>query len=306
MSESRLLLFDTASLYFRAFHGLPTSLRSPSGHPVNAVRGLLDFLARFITEYSPTQVACCWDVAWRPAWRVQLVGSYKAHRLDSGDVEQVPEELAAQVPLITETLATLGLAVLGAADHEADDVIGTLAATHRHCDVVTGDRDLFQVVDDDRSVRVLYLGRGVSKHERVDAAWVRQRYGISPSQYIDFAVLRGDPSDGLPGIAGIGEKTAAALLTDHRDLSGILSAAEAGVLSPRLTKSLTGSLDYLAAARPVVAVATDLALPGADLTLWNTPPDPARFAQLSEELGLGRSAERITQALTVTGQARRT
>jgi len=298
MVAPRLLLFDTASLYFRAFFGLPSTLRSLDGRPVNAVRGLLDFLARFITDYSPTQVACCWDNSWRPAWRVDLVPSYKEHRVAYGTVELVPEDLVGQVPLIREVLAALGLPVVGADDHEADDVLGTLATRSGvPTDVVTGDRDLFQLVDDAREVRVLYCGRGVAKHDRVDAAWLLAKYGIDGAGYVDFAVLRGDPSDGLPGVAGIGEKTAARLVADYGGLEGIVSAAMSGRLSPTLTGRLKESIDYLGAARQVVAVRRDLDLGPLDLTLPAVPADPARFAQLAADLNLGGSAERIVAAL---------
>lgn len=298
MPEPRLLLFDTASLYFRAFHGLPTSFRAQDGRPVNAVRGLLDFLAKFITDYSPTRLACCWDNSWRPAWRVALVPSYKAHRVAYGEVEIVPEELVAQVPLILDVLAALGLPVVGADDCEADDVIGTLAsAADIPVEVVTGDRDLFQLVDDERQVRVLYCGRGVAKHDRVDAAWLLSRYGIDGSGYVDFALLRGDPSDGLPGVAGIGDKTAATLVATYGDLDGIVAAAAAGKLSATLTNRIAAAVDYLAAGREVVAVRRDLELGPLDLTAPTAPRDPGRFAQLTAELNLGGSAERILTAL---------
>ena len=298
MSEPRLMLFDTASMYFRAFHALPTSMRARDGRSVNAVRGLLDFLARFISQYSPTDVACCWDESWRPAWRVGLIPSYKAHRVAYGDVEIVPDELDVQIPLIREVLAALGLPVLGAAGYEADDVIGTLAARAvMPCDVVTGDRDLFQVVDDARAVRVLYLGRGVANHDRVDAGWVRDKYGVEPSGYVDFAVLRGDPSDGLPGVAGIGDKTAASLVSAYGDLAGILTAAQAGRLSPKIALSLKASIDYVAAAGEVVAVATDVELPQVALALPHSPVDPDAFDRLRTELALGGSADRILAAM---------
>jgi 5'-3' exonuclease len=292
------MLFDTASMYFRAFHALPTSMRAQDGRSVNAVRGLLDFLARFISQYSPTHVACCWDESWRPAWRVGLIPSYKAHRVAYGDVEIVPDELDVQIPLIREVLAALGLPVLGAPGYEADDVIGTLAArAAMPCDVVTGDRDLFQVVDDARAVRVLYLGRGVANHDRVDAGWVRGKYGVEPSGYVDFAVLRGDPSDGLPGVAGIGDKTAASLVSAYGDLAGIVTAAQAGRLSPKIALSLKASIDYLAAAGEVVAVATDVDLPQVALDLPHSPVDPDAFDRLRTELALGGSADRILAAL---------
>lgn len=298
MTDPRLMLFDTASLYFRAFFGLPGSLRAPDGRQVNAVRGLLDFLARFIEEYRPAEVACCWDNSWRPAWRVALIPSYKAHRVAHGDVEEVPDGLVSQVPDIVAVLAALGLPVVGADGYEADDVIGTLAARARGpVDVVTGDRDLFQLVDDERAVRVLYCGRGVARHDRVDGAWLRARYGVDGAGYVDFAVLRGDPSDGLAGVAGIGEKTASALIGAHGDLEGVLAAASAGRLSPAVTARLAGAIDYLGAARQVVAVRTDVDLGAPELTLRAAPADPERFLTLAESLGLGGSASRILAAL---------
>ena len=210
----RLMLLDTASLYFRAFFGVP-EITGPDGTPVNAVRGLLDFISRLVGDYRPTDLVCCWDDDWRPQWRVDLLPSYKAHRVvaertGQPDVEEVPDPLEVQVPIIREVLAAFGICVVGAPGYEADDVIGSLASqASQPVDIVTGDRDLFQLVDDDRDVRVLYIARGVGNHERVTNDWVRAKYGIDARQYADFATLRGDASDGLPGVAGVGEKTAA-------------------------------------------------------------------------------------------------
>ena len=306
MEDRRTLLLDSASLYFRAFFGLPDSMRDKAGDPVNAVRGLLDFLAKFITDYSPTHVACCWDDAWRPAWRVELMPSYKAHRVVRADpaggwVEEVPAELVGQVPWIRATLDALGLPIVGAADHEADDVIATLATRSTWpVDVVTGDRDLFQLVDDAAGVRVLYVGRGVAKHERIDDAWLQAKYGITGAGYVDFAVLRGDPSDGLPGVKGIGEKTASSLIGRYGDLDGIV--ANAAKLSPGVQRSLAAAMDYLGPAREVVAAARTLDLPHVDLTLPAEPRDPELFAALAEKLNLGGSADRIVAALAAAGQ----
>ena len=289
-------LFDSASLYFRAFFGLPATLTARDGRPVNAVRGLLDFLARFIADYSPDRVACCWDASWRPAWRVRLIPTYKAHRVAYGDVETVPPELTAQVPLIVEVLDALGLPIVGADGFEADDVIATLATgAPGPVDVVTGDRDLFQLVDDDAGVRVLYVARGVTKHERVTDGWLAGQYGITGAQYVDFAVLRGDASDGLPGVKGIGEKTAASLLAAHGDLAGIVDAAP--TLTPAVSRALAANVDYLGAASEVVACVRDVALLDLDLTRPRAPRDPERFAALADELNLGGSAERIVAAL---------
>ncbi|MFT4218121.1 MAG: 5'-3' exonuclease [Micropruina sp.] len=302
MQPQFLQLYDTASLYFRAFFGLPTSLRAGDGQPVNAVRGLLDFMARFITEYRPTHAAACWDNSWRPSWRVELVPSYKAHRVLAGELEVVPDELSPQVPLIRAVLDALGIAVVGADDHEADDVIGTLASTASvPVDVITGDRDLFQLVDDARQVRVLSVVKGVRNHERVTDEVLRQRYGMDGAGYADFATLRGDPSDGLPGVAGIGEKTASRLIADHGDLEGVLAAASAKRLSPALTARLSAGIDYLAGAREVVRVRRDLSLAVTldDLRLPTAPAKPDVFAELADLLNLGGPADRIVAALAL-------
>jgi len=304
-SGERLLLLDTASLYFRAFFGVPDSLTAPDGTPVNAVRGLLDFIARLVTDRQPDRLVCCWDDDWRPAWRVDLLPSYKAHRVveeqaGEPDVEVTPDPLAAQVPVIVEALGLLGVPVVGAAEHEADDVIGTLATGWRGpVDVVTGDRDLFQLVDDEERIRVLYTARGVGRHELVDAAWVRAKYGVEPQQYADFAVLRGDPSDGLPGVSGIGDKTAKRLLDAHGDLNGILRAAARGEgPAAKQSQRLAAAGDYLAVAPRVVRVVRDLVLGEVDgrIDAWDDAA-AARFHDFADSWGLGSSAERVTAAL---------
>ena len=302
MNRPNLQLFDTASLYFRAFFGLPGSLRAQDGQSVNAVRGLLDFMARFITDYRPTHAAACWDNSWRPAWRVELVPTYKAHRVLAGDVEVVPDELTPQVPLILAVLDALGIAVVGADGFEADDVIATLAArSSMPVEVITGDRDLFQLVDDARSVRVLSVVKGVRNHEVFDETALVAKYGIGGAGYADFATLRGDASDGLPGVAGIGEKTAAKLIADHGDLEGVLGAASAKKLSPALTARLSAGIDYLGPAREVVRVRTDVPLDvtEADLLLPTEPAKHEVFAELADLLNLGGPAERIVAALAL-------
>jgi 5'-3' exonuclease len=313
----RLLLLDTASLYFRAFFGVPDSLRAPDGTPVNAVRGLLDFISRLVDTYQPTHLACCWDNDWRPAWRVELIPTYKAHRVaGAGETvvsematstetagEQAPDDLAVQVPLIIEVLSALGLPIVGHDGYEADDVIGTLATTaEMPVDVVTGDRDLFQLVDDASDVRILYIARGVGKHEQVTDSWIQGKYDIPPSAYVDFATLRGDTSDGLPGVAGIGEKTAASLLNTYGTLGDVLAAASQPdtKISGSIRSKLGAAIDYLAVAPTVVAVARDLDLgiKPADLELPTSPADPAAFVELTERLGLSSSATRILAAMS--------
>ncbi len=300
------MLLDTASLYFRAFFGVPDSVRAPDGRPVNAVRGLLDFITRLVTDYRPSHLACCWDNDWRPRWRVDLVPSYKAHRVARAvpggrDVEEVPDPLEAQVPVIREVLAAFGIAVVGADGYEADDVIGSLATdAGMPVDVVTGDRDLFQLVDDDLEVRILYIARGVGRHERVTDTVVREKYGIAGRQYADFAALRGDPSDGLPGVSGVGEKTAATLLGRFGDLPGIIAAAEdpEADLAPGPRRRVKDAAGYLEVAPRVVAVARELDLGRLDLTLPRTPADPDTLVALSERWGLGGSVTRLVDALT--------
>ncbi|QGG41448.1 5'-3' exonuclease [Aeromicrobium yanjiei] len=297
MSHGRLLLLDSASLYFRAFFGIPKTLTAPDGTVVNALRGILDFTSTLTTQYEPEAVVACWDDDWRPNWRVELLETYKTQRLDEdgGEADTTDGLLGPQVPLIAEAFGLLGIPVVGAADYEADDVIGTLAeAWDGPVDIVTGDRDLFQLVDDDRDIRVLYVAKGVSKHDVVDNAWLRSKYGIDASDYVDFAVMRGDPSDGLPGVAGIGDKTAATLLAEFGDLDGILAAADDtwSSIKPRVRQSLRDSVDYITAAREVVTVRRDVCeLPDLDVSA-----DEDAFTAFGETWGLGGVTERALAA----------
>ncbi|MDQ6525968.1 5'-3' exonuclease [Nocardioides sp. LHD-245] len=312
----RLLLLDTASLYFRAYFGSPEML-APDGTNVNAVRGLLGYISQLVDQYRPTHLACCWDDDWRPQWRVDLIPTYKAHRVveevpdapvaeGSGErsdrryVEEVPDPLELQVPVIRDVLAAFGIAVVGAPGYEADDVIGTLATgAGMPVDVVTGDRDLFQLVDDAASVRVLYVGKGVGRHERVDESWVLEKYGVRADQYADFATLRGDASDGLPGVKGVGEKTAASMLQKYGDLAGIVAAVDdrASDLGPGPRAKIREAAGYLAVAPTVVAVARDIDLPRDHLALPRTPADPEALAALVERWSLSSPVERLTGVL---------
>ncbi|WP_341539059.1 5'-3' exonuclease [Nocardioides jejuensis] len=306
----RLMLLDTASLYFRAYFGVPDSMRAPDGTPVNAVRGLLDYISRLVEEYSPTHLVCCWDNDWRPQWRVDLIPSYKGHRVveerDLGpDVEEVPDPLQVQVPVIRDVLAAYGIAVVGADGYEADDVIGTLATgAGMPVDIVTGDRDLFQLVDDAAGVRVLYVGRGVSRHDRVDEAWVREKYAVEARQYADFATLRGDASDGLPGVKGVGEKTAATLLQRFADIPALVAAVDdpTSDLAPGPRAKLRDAEAYLAVAPTVVAVARDIDLGLPDTALPAGPLHPDVLDGLVAQWGLGTSTTRLSETLArVTG-----
>ena len=299
----RLMLLDTASLYFRAFYGVPDTVTAPDGRPVNAARGLLDMIAKLLTTYEPTHVVACWDDDWRPQWRVDLIPSYKAHRVAelveaAPDVEEVPDPLEAQIPVIRAELDALGIPIVGVAEHEADDVIASFAAqSGMPVDVVTGDRDLFQLVDDARGIRVIYTGRGMSNLEVLDEASVTAKYRVLPSQYADYAVLRGDASDGLPGVAGIGEKTAATLLAAHGDLAGIRAAAEAGDgMTAGIRAKLLAAADYLAVAPTVVEVVRTLDLPDVDARLRT--PDAAVTAALAADWNLASSLDRAVTAIS--------
>ncbi len=305
-TRERLLVLDTASMYFRAFFGVPEIL-APDGTNVNAVRGLLEFIARLVGEYSPSHLVCAWDNDWRPQWRVDLVPSYKSHRVeyvvpgDNPDVEVVPAPLEAQIPIILEVLAALGICVVGADHYEADDVIGTLATgASMPVDIVTGDRDLFQLVDDAAEVRVLYIARGVGRHERVTNDVVRDKYGIEASQYADFATLRGDASDGLPGVAGVGDKTAASLLQKYVDIPGVIAAAEDddSDLGPGPRGKIKAAADYLTVAPKVVAVARDIELEEYDDRLPRTPVDHAAVIALSEKWNLESPLARVVEAMS--------
>ncbi|HET7014405.1 MAG TPA: 5'-3' exonuclease, partial [Streptosporangiaceae bacterium] len=224
-----LMLLDSASMYFRAFYGVKETMTAPDGTPVNAVRGFLDMISRLVRARNPEGLVACLDYGWRPTFRVAAISTYKEHRANPDGSEQVPDDLTVQIPIITQVLAAAGVAMAGADDYEADDVIGTLAArAEGPVEVVTGDRDLFQLVDDADQVRVLYIGRGVAKLEVMDEAAVAEKYQIPGRSYAAFAALRGDPSDGLPGVPGVGEKTAAALVRTFGSIEAMLAAIDAG------------------------------------------------------------------------------
>ncbi len=297
----RVMLLDTASLYFRAFYGIPSSIRAPDGTPVNALRGLLDFISRLVTAHQPTSLVAAWDDDWRPQFRVDAIPSYKAHRVVEEDEEEVPDELAPQVDLIAEVLALIGIPRVGAAGYEADDVIATLATgTDSPVLIVTGDRDLFQLIDDTQPIKVLYTAaKGVLNAELIDDAAVRERYGVAADQYADFALLRGDPSDGLPGVRGIGEKTAAKLIGEFGTVSALLTAVADGTagLTPAMTKKLADGVGYVDQAEAVVRVVRDIDMPPVRATLPAAPADPAGLALFADQWGVESAVERLAIAL---------
>lgn len=309
-----LLLLDGASMWFRSYFGVPSSIKAPDGRPVNAVRGFIDSMAVVIAQHKPSRLAVCLDLDWRPQFRVDLIPSYKAHRVaeeepaGEPDVEEVPDELTPQVDMIMELLDAFGIPTAGAPGFEADDVLGTLAAQERNDPVVvvSGDRDLLQVVADEPvPVKVLYLGRGLSKATLFGPAQVAEQYGVPVDRagpaYAELALLRGDPSDGLPGVPGVGEKTAATLLAQHGSLEQIVAAAEdpKSKMAKGLRTKLKSATDYIEAAEKVVRVATDapvtISTPTDELPLHAA--DPKRTADLATRYGVGSSISRLQKAL---------
>jgi len=304
-----LVLLDSASLYFRAFFGVPDSVRAPDGTPVNAVRGFTDMIAYIVGLSRPTRLVACLDLDWRPAFRVQALPGYKAHRLaPDGKLEIVPDALEVQIPIILDVLRGFGIACAGAEGYEADDVIGALCAREAAdpVEVVSGDRDLFQVVRDEPTpVRVRYAGRGLAKATLYGPTELAQRYGLpvqrAGAAYVDLSVLRGDPSDGLPGVAGVGEKTAATVVSRFDSFDELLAAVgEPGDtrLAPSIRHKLAGASDYLAVAPGVVRVAVDAPVKiSGDDALAPSPADPDALDALAERWGIGSAIQRLTTAL---------
>lgn len=297
-----VMLVDAAGLYFRAFHGIPMSVAAPDGRPVNAIRGFLDMAATLVNRRRPSRFVACLDFDWRPDFRVALVPSYKAHRVAADGAEAVPDELADQVPVLLDVLDAIGLTCCGAPGFEADDVIGTLAARDGALvEVVTGDRDLICTVTD--RVTVLYVGRGVAKLQVLTPADVLERYGVASLHYADFAALRGDPSDGLPGVKGVGERTAAALVARFGSVENILDAAVTGDdgFPPGARARILAARDYLPRALAVVRVRTDVDITELDDGLPATVAQPARLVRLSDEYGLASPINRLLGALSISG-----
>lgn len=296
-----LMLIDSASLWYRAYYGMPDTLTAPDGTPVNAVRGFIDMSARLINLYKPNRIVACLDGDWRPSWRVELFPDYKANRLEvDGEGEEEPETLTQQIPILLDLLDLFGIPVVGVDDYEADDVMATFAHVEAGpTRIVTGDRDLFQMVDDKRDIKIIYLAKGIAQHDLVDSAYVSSKYLIPGDRYALFAMLRGDPSDGLPGVRGIGEKGAAIIVNNFATVQDVLAGARGGheSLPPALAKKIIAGSDYLKIAPTLVQVARTVALPKIDLTMPVAPADLSAIYQFKERYGLGASVDRMISAL---------
>lgn len=293
-----VLVLDSASLYYRSFYALPEKMTAPDGRPNNAVRGFLSTVTRLVDAHGPAGIVACWDNDWRPAWRVELVPTYKAHRV--GEDEE-PESLGPQAVAIAGLLEALGIARWGVDGYEADDVIGSVTAQFdQPTVVVTGDRDLLQLIDGRTSV-LLTVNGGMEKWPLLDPDGVAERFGVPPASYLDLAVLRGDPSDGLPGVPGIGAKTAVALVAAFGSVDGILAAARdaspARPLTPRLATAMIAHEDSLARATKVASVVRDLALPSRIAPLPREAHAPDVLAALTRTWGVQRQVADLQAAL---------
>jgi 5'-3' exonuclease len=279
------MLIDGSSLMFRAFYGLPvTAFKAPNGQPVNAVRGLLDMLARLVGDRKPRAIVVATDEDWRPAFRVDVIPSYKTARLERG---AMPAELEPQEPIIRQVLAATGVEVLGAEGFEAEGVIASLLPKiSGKVEIITGDRDLFALVRDP-DISVLYTQQGIGRLLMVDEAEIERRYGIPGRSYGDFAVLRGDPSDGLPGVPGVGEKTAAQLVRRYKTLDGIIASGKLGEAANA----------YIQQARRVGVPVGIAPLPTPQGTRPKEPRDPKALAGLNETYGISSSTDRLVRAL---------
>ena len=295
-----LMLLDSASLWYRAYFGMPDTLVYPTGQPVNAIRGYLEMTSRLLVKYQPNRIVACLEGDWRPSWRVELFPDYKLNRLDEEGGEEEPDTLGPQIPILLDVLDALGIPLLGVDDYEADDLMATLSVKQPGpIRIVTGDRDLFQLADDKRDVKIVYLAKGISNHDLVDLKWIQDKYQIPGDRYALFAMIRGDSSDGLPGIRGIGEKGAMLIANLFKTLPEVMQAAANSDerLSANIRKKLLESSQYAAIAPKLVGCALDVAIPEMEITMPKKPKSLEKIEKLKEDFGLGASINRIMSAL---------
>ena len=295
-----LMLLDSASLWYRAYYGMPDTLLSPTGTPINAIKGYLDMSARLINQYRPNRLIAAIEGDWRPSWRVELFPGYKANRVDAKGEEEEPETLTEQVPILLDILDAFGIPIVGVDDYEADDIIATFSVNEPGpIRIVTGDRDLFQLVDDKRKVAVVYLAKGIANHDLVDLKWIADRYQIPGDRYALFAMLRGEASDGRPGVKGIGEKGAAHIANNFASIEEALAAAKSSDsrLTSQLIKKLIEGQDYIAIAPKLVNCALDVPVPKVATKMPKRPESLEEIYQFKSDYGLGSSIDRMIAAL---------
>jgi 5'-3' exonuclease len=289
------ILLDVSSLTYRAYFAMPDSVKAPDGTPINAVHGYLDMVTRLIATRRPDEVVHVYDHDWRPVARTDIYPDYKATRPEE------PEAITSQFRILRKVLDLTGLLQAESEGWEAEDAIGAFCVEADEPDrieIVSGDRDLIQLVRDP-VVKLLFTVRGVSEMTDFDEAGVLAKYGIPASRYADFAILRGDPSDNLPGVRGVGEKTAKALVAAYDSLDDLL--ADAAQVHPRpgplkgkpaLKARLLESAEYVDAMRRLVPVNAVAAL-----SVWSGPRDDAALKELGEEHGLKGPVQRLLAAL---------
>jgi 5'-3' exonuclease len=275
------LLVDGSSLIFRAFYGTRSDNDVAGGMQVNAIRGFPERLGRLIRQRRPRRLAIADDLAWRPAWRVELIDTYKSHRV----AEPVPAGLEPQIPVIRDLLEAIGIDMIGVDDYEAEDVIATWSRlAEGTIEIASGDRDLFALVEDPR-VSVLYPEKsGLSV---IDEGEVTRRYGIPGRRYADFAILRGDPSDGLPGLKGVGSVTAAAMIRRYGDIAGVL----------RERQLRDADREYLDGAMKVVPPVADLPIELPQGRRDSYPAEPATLQSLADRFGVQESCAVLLASL---------
>ncbi len=288
------ILLDVSSLMYRAFFAMKDGLFTPDGKPVGAVHGYLDMVARLVAARRPDEVIHVYDHEWRPVTRTDIYPDYKGHRPED------PPDLPPQFLMLREVLGPTGMLQAQTEGWEAEDAIGAFCV-EAHADdrleIVSGDRDLIQLVRDP-VVKLLFTVRGVSELLEFDEATVLDKYGVPADRYVEFAILRGDPSDGLPGVKGIGEKTARDLVQRFASIDAVLEAAGADdpSIKPAVRANLLASVDYVDAMRRLVPVNPD-----PPLSLWAGDRDDAELHRIADEVAIRGPVQRLIAALDSAG-----
>jgi len=275
----KTLLLDLPSIYYRAFYALPESITNEAGQPANAIRGSLSIINTITTDYAAGEIIAALDIDWRPQWRVKLLPQYKANRVVKDDhfeqVDETPDSLSDQIPHLIEILKQLNVKIVGKSNYEADDCLSTLAANNTNALIVTGDKDLLQLINKKNRIDIYLLS------DKTNPIWNFERFvkhfGFEPAQYLDYAVLRGDPSDGLPGVSKVGEKTAMKLIQEFQSIDNLLIhlSKNKSDRMPVGHKNILSSQPYLKNALKV-----SQAVSGLKLDIKAEKPDPKKLETL--------------------------